>query len=107
MTCRGIVTVLIAVYNSLFLGSEFTDLFYFGLILIPKCVLQGSVEVSVLSSIPCTCRLLVGYLFFAIFMGHENGDNNKGKPRDDTCKACWMKQILLPCSAILLFYDRF
>ena len=26
-------------------------------------------------------------------MAHENGDN-KGPPRDDTCKACWIKQIL-------------
>ena len=26
-------------------------------------------------------------------LGHENGDN-KGKSRDDTCKACWMKQTL-------------
>ena len=26
-------------------------------------------------------------------MPHENGDN-KGKPRDDTCMACWMKQTL-------------
>ena len=32
-------------------------------------------------------------LFVAIFMDHENGDN-KGKPRDDTCKACWMKETL-------------
>ena len=30
---------------------------------------------------------------FTIFMGHENGDN-KGKPKDDTYKACWMKQTL-------------
>ena len=28
-----------------------------------------------------------------IFMAHENGDN-KGKPRGDTCKGCWMKQTL-------------
>ena len=28
-----------------------------------------------------------------VLMAHENGDN-KGKPRDNTCKACWMKQTL-------------
>ena len=29
----------------------------------------------------------------AIFMVHENGDEQK-KPRDDTCKECWMKETL-------------
>ena len=36
-------------------------------------------------------------------MGHENGDN-KGKPRDDTCKACWLKQLTVS-SIFLQGYD--
>ena len=32
-------------------------------------------------------------LFVAIFLAHENG-YNKGKPRDDTCKECRMKQTI-------------
>ena len=32
-------------------------------------------------------------MYVCIFMGHETGDN-KSKPRDDTCKACWMEQTL-------------
>ena len=32
-------------------------------------------------------------LFLAIFVDHENG-GNRGKQRDDTCKACWMKETL-------------
>ena len=33
-------------------------------------------------------------LLLSIFIGNENG-GNKGQPRDDTCKQCWMKQTLL------------
>ena len=42
----------------------------------------------------CLARVVSWFAFVvAIFMAHENGDN-KGKPRDDTCKECWMKQTL-------------
>ena len=42
----------------------------------------------------CLARAVAGFGFVVtIFMGHENGDN-KAKARDDTCRACWMKQTL-------------
>ena len=44
---------------------------------------NGKLKGSVSSSFHSTCRL----------MGHEDGDN-KGKPRDSTCKAYWTKQTL-------------
>ena len=50
------------------------------------------VKGSVSSSIPCTSGLLVCYVV-TIFMAHEMA-TNKGQPRDDTCKECWMKQTL-------------
>ena len=40
-----------------------------------------------------TCVVSWFAFVVAIFMGHENGDD-KGKPRDDTSKECWMKQTL-------------
>ena len=52
------------------------------------------VNLKVLFHPSCLARAVFWFaLVAAIFMGHENGDN-KGKPRDDTCKACWMKETL-------------
>ena len=44
---------------------------------------------------PSCLSRAVSWLVFvvAIFMGHKNSDD-KGKPRDDTWKECWMKPIL-------------
>ena len=44
---------------------------------------------------PASFACAVSWFAFivAIFMGHGNGDD-KGQPKDRTCKECWMKQIL-------------
>ena len=42
----------------------------------------------------CLARIVSWLAFVAvIFMAHKNGDDT-GKPRDGTCKACWLKQTL-------------
>ena len=45
-------------------------------------------------------------LFVAIFVDHENG-GNRGKKRDDTCKASWMKEIKASLMFTMLFTALF
>ena len=52
---------------------------------------------SVSSSMLSMRLLLVGLCLSPFSWAMKNGDN-KGKLRDDTCTACWMKLLLLLCS---------
>ena len=86
--------------SSLLLFSTFTSVFQIcqlGLSKKQKKIVSCCCEGSGLKALfhPAFLARVDSWFAFvvAIFMAHENGDN-KGKPRDDTCKACWMKQSL-------------
>ena len=80
VTCLIFVDIFLLNYKMFHSRSSFSE--------IKRCTLRGrfiqhSFYVSSLG-LP---------LFAAMFMAHGNGDN-KGNPRDDTFKACWMKQTI-------------
>ena len=56
----------------------------------PLC-LKGLFQWLHLACLPRAMSLLT--FIVAVFMTCENGDN-KGQPRDITCKACWVEQAL-------------
>ena len=58
-----------------------------------KALLKGSFHPAFLARVTSSLAFVV-----AIFMGHDNGDN-KGLPRDDMGKECWMKETLREASA--------
>ena len=76
------------VHKIIFMQNAARQTFTMGLHSVVQDLLKGPFH-------PAFLARVVSWLAFvvAIFMGHENG-GNKGQPRDDACKECWMKEIL-------------